>query len=144
MGLFDLLSSSSADALEHVIAFANERHKVLANNVANIDTPGYRMHDLAVDDFDATLSKAIARGKKTNPALPRLDLPTPAEVDRAGSTRGPDAAKLRGIVFHDDNDRSIERLAITMTKNAQRQIHAVSLLRNQLQLLKSIIAESAA
>src|SRR5262249_50063898 len=36
----------TVDALEEAMTFHRERHSVLAGNVANVDTPGYRPLDL--------------------------------------------------------------------------------------------------
>ena len=44
---------SSVDKLQAAMTFHRERHAVLAGNVANVDTPGYRPFDLspaAADD----------------------------------------------------------------------------------------------
>lgn len=35
------------DTLERAMSFHRERHAVLAGNVANVDTPGYRPYDLS-------------------------------------------------------------------------------------------------
>jgi flagellar basal-body rod protein FlgB len=44
----------SVDRLEHAMTFHRERLGVLAGNVANVDTPGYKPMDLApVDAADA-------------------------------------------------------------------------------------------
>jgi flagellar basal-body rod protein FlgB len=44
----------SVDRLERAMTFHRERHAVLAGNVANVDTPGYKPMDLAqVDAADA-------------------------------------------------------------------------------------------
>jgi flagellar basal-body rod protein FlgB len=38
---------STIDALERAMTFHRERHAVLAGNIANLDTPGFRPQDLA-------------------------------------------------------------------------------------------------
>jgi len=44
----------SVDRLERAMTFHRDRHSVLAGNVANVDTPGYKPMDLAaVDPADA-------------------------------------------------------------------------------------------
>lgn len=143
MGLADLLGSGGMGAAEHVMAFTGERQKVLANNMANIDTPGYRMRDLDIRRFERTLASALERGRLVNPNLPRLDLPDARGLDSnsPGSRRHGD--DLRGLVFHDDNDRSVEKLVSKMTFNNSQQNQAVSMLRSQVRLLRSIIAEDA-
>lgn len=142
MSLFDLLNTPGNDAMTHVLAFTEDRMKVMAHNVANIDTPGFRMQDLEVDKFNAALSRAIRRSQRTH--SPGLDLPTIDQLEGVqGSSNNPNAEDLRGIVFHDDNDRMVEKLMTNMTKNASRQSQATSLLRKQIQLLQSIIREQA-
>jgi flagellar basal-body rod protein FlgB len=38
---------TTIDALEHAMTFHRERHAVLAGNIANLDTPGYRPLDIS-------------------------------------------------------------------------------------------------
>jgi flagellar basal-body rod protein FlgB len=42
----DALFGKSIDTLSGVLDFRSERHKVIASNIANIDTPNYRPKDL--------------------------------------------------------------------------------------------------
>ena len=41
-----IFGSTSIPILEQVVNFAEARHHVLAGNIANLDTPGYRVRDL--------------------------------------------------------------------------------------------------
>ncbi len=60
IGMFDaLVQSTSIPVLEQVVRFAQARHTVLAGNLANLHTPGYRVRDLSVEDFQARLREAI-------------------------------------------------------------------------------------
>jgi flagellar basal-body rod protein FlgB len=45
--------------LERYLDLASERHQLIVNNMANIDTPGYRTRDL---DFRQELQRVIAGG----------------------------------------------------------------------------------
>ncbi|HAU28941.1 MAG TPA: flagellar basal body rod protein FlgB [Rhodospirillaceae bacterium] len=45
-------------AMGQKMAWLAERQKILAQNVANSDTPNYRPQDLAAEDFHAALSSA--------------------------------------------------------------------------------------
>ena len=40
--------------LEQVVNFTEARHGVLAGNIANLDTPGYKTRDLSPELFQAT------------------------------------------------------------------------------------------
>ena len=49
---------TNADALpvlERLMQFAGRRHQIIVNNIANLDTPGFRPVDVSVDDFRAEL-----------------------------------------------------------------------------------------
>jgi len=47
-------------ALKHRMYWLEERQRVLAENVANADTPGYRGHDLKQLDFHEALKSSSA------------------------------------------------------------------------------------
>ncbi len=55
MGLFDVTQI----ALEQALAGSAQRQQLLANNLANADTPGFKRSDL---DFHAALANALANG----------------------------------------------------------------------------------
>ncbi len=54
-----LLNQSTIPLLEQVAAFGQRRHQVLAGNIANIDTPGYKTRDLPMQDFEQALARAV-------------------------------------------------------------------------------------
>jgi len=55
VGLFD----TTQIALERALSGASQRQQLLANNLANADTPGFKRSDL---DFHSTLAGALAAG----------------------------------------------------------------------------------
>jgi len=57
------MNSTGLDLAEMVkvkMAYSAERQKVLAQNIANVDTPGYRAKDLTSLDFKNTLAAKTA------------------------------------------------------------------------------------
>lgn len=62
MGIFD----STQLVLDRAISGATLRNSVLANNVANVDTPGFQPSDV---NFQAALKGAIAAGPSAVEAL---------------------------------------------------------------------------
>ena len=54
-----MFQSTTIPVLEQVVGFAQARHNVLAGNIANLDTPGYKVRDLSVEDFQKRLDTAI-------------------------------------------------------------------------------------
>jgi flagellar basal-body rod protein FlgB len=112
--------------LDRVIRFTESRHKLLANNIANIDTPGYKMKDLSVKQFQSDLQEAIDRNQLS---------PEAASPEAAGKT---DYSQY--LLFHDQNNRSIEKQVSTITENTILHNTAVELLRSQYSLLAKAIS----
>jgi flagellar basal-body rod protein FlgB len=127
-------AASSIDALEQVLGFTEARHEVLVNNLANLDTPGYRMRDLSMTRFQKSLQAALASrsaGAGSSLESPRED----------GSPFDAVAATRQHIVFHDGNNRSIERQVVELTKNGMLHRMAAEILASQYQLLHAAISE---
>jgi flagellar basal-body rod protein FlgB len=135
MSLFNIVGSTATDALQRSMIMAQERHKVLADNIANIDTPGYKMKDLDVDKFEQKLAKSILQARKTNPNSARLDMDA-----KPGKPSTSAADDISGLVFHDGNNRSVEQLMVELNQNVSRHSQAVNLLRNQTNILRAIIS----
>ena len=55
-----LFQSTTIPVLEQVVNFSQARHTVLAGNIANMDTPGYRARDLSVETGSRVLLDAVA------------------------------------------------------------------------------------
>ena len=123
-----LMNRGNGALLEQVINFASQRHKLLLDNIANVDTPGYKQKDLSVDRFNALLGERIDDRRRTGQAsFDDFDL----------STEYP----TRGILFHDRNNRSMEQLATDLAKNAMMHNLAIELLRKQFQQMDMALKE---
>jgi flagellar basal-body rod protein FlgB len=128
-----LLNQGNAPLLEQVVKFASARHRLIAENIANVDTPGYRQKDLSVEAFQAQLRElsALRRSRPVgsvsfNGVSKELENPT------------------RGILFHDDNNRSMEHLASDLAKNALMHNLAIELLRKQFESMQNALRERIA
>ncbi|MCL4679333.1 MAG: flagellar basal body rod protein FlgB [Alphaproteobacteria bacterium] len=53
-------------ALGAKLDYLGQRHRVIAENIANADTPGYRPHDLKPVDFESIL-KGVSNGMGVRP-----------------------------------------------------------------------------
>lgn len=89
VNLFDAVSTGLAQAL----TFHRQRHEILAANIANIETPGYRARDL---EFDEALQAAFD-GQDTSAVAGRM-------VDKPTSVGRPDGNTV-------DLDMEMARLA---------------------------------
>ena len=57
----DLFESKTLNAIEGYVDRLAQRHKVIASNIANIDTPGYKTKDIT---FNATMKEVLASRKE--------------------------------------------------------------------------------
>lgn len=133
--MFGIFSTTTIPALEQTVAFAQRRHELLAGNVANLDTPGYRTRDLDIGDFQNALAESI----HTSQQSPASSL-TP--ITREDLYSGPRAATEQ-VVFHDGSDVSMEHQVTELAKNQQLHALAITTMRSQFALLRAAISERA-
>jgi flagellar basal-body rod protein FlgB len=127
MFLDRLLNQSNVPLLERVLDFSAQRQNLIAQNMANLDTPGYVQKDLDADKFYAMLRERAERGA---PGAESFD-------DIPADLTNPTA----GILFHDGNNRSMEQLQALQAKNALMHNLVVELLRKQYAQLNMALSE---
>ena len=128
-----LFQSSVIPVVEQAVNFGQARHNVLAGNIANIDTPGYRARDLSVAVFQQRLQEAIQM--KNSPSAGGM-----IGDDSGGQTlQLPDA--FQTILRHDDARVSLEQQVAELTKNQMQYNTALSVLTQQFRLLQAAISE---
>lgn len=130
MYLDRLLNQGSMPVLEEVAQFTESRQGVLADNIANVSTPGYVQKDLSVDQFQEMLQKRIAEESSSAPGSVSFD-------DISMDVQNPRS----GILYHDGNNRSMEQLMSDQAKNALMHNLAIELLRDQYSQLQMAIKE---
>ena len=54
-----LTNSGSLPVMQRVVQFAAQRHRLIADNVANVSTPDFRPQDVSVAEFEAALGQAV-------------------------------------------------------------------------------------
>lgn len=105
------------DLLGRAIGATELRHRVISNNLANVNTPNYRRMDV---DFETQLAQELA-GHINSPATARV-LETPGLTARA-----------------DGNNVDIDREIGQMNKNAMLQQTYIQLLGTQLEQMRMAI-----
>jgi flagellar basal-body rod protein FlgB len=106
--MIDPLSSS----LERYMDLLSARQKLVASNIANADTPGYKTRDI---DFQSELRNAI-------------------------DSREPRIAEVSGLkTKNDGNNVNIDRESRLLSENDLRFNIATNLLRSRLKTLRSAI-----
>lgn len=109
LGMVDHLSGE----IERYMDLLSARQKLVASNIANADTPGYRTQDI---DFQSEFANALG-----------------------GSPR---ALPVSGLaVKNDGNNVDLDREARLLSENALRFSVASNLMRGQIQAVKSAIKE---
>jgi len=102
-----------AGQLERYMDLLSARQKLVASNIANADTPGYRTRDI---DFQTEFQNAAGLA--------------------------PNVVEVTGLpVKNDGNSVSLDREARLLAENAMRFQLASSLLRSQIRLVRSAIEE---
>ena len=58
MNLASLITDNIAELLVKIIEFTRTRHKILARNIYNVESPGFVPKDLVTDEFSDLLNCA--------------------------------------------------------------------------------------
>jgi flagellar basal-body rod protein FlgB len=105
---------SITDSLERYMDLLSARQKIVASNIANADTPGFKTRDL---DFQSEFQSAMSSSSPRSSEVPGL--PTK----------------------NDGNNVDLDREARLLAENAMRFNLASGLMRTQIQMVKEAIQE---
>ena len=108
--MFDPIQSR----MEHYLDLLSQRQKLVASNVANLDTPGYKTRDI---DFQFEFESQLTGG-------------TPNVTEPTGLT-----------VKSDGNNVSLDREARLLSENALRFQVASQLMKSQIRIVRSAVTE---
>ena len=112
-------------SLEVYLDLLSTRQKLVASNIANLDTPGYRTRDV---DFQSELSSALARTQAGQTAGTRFAQPAATEVE--------------GLALNNDgNNVNLDREARMMAENAMRFELGSALLASRYRSIRLAIKE---
>lgn len=129
-----LFDSSPIPVLEQMVSFAEARHQVLAGNIANLDTPGYRTRDLSPQLFAERMKAALLernRGASSERSA----------MDGRGAPLAEAGESLAGMLRHDESNVAIETQITEMAKNQMQHNLALSIMTSQFRLLQTAISE---
>jgi flagellar basal-body rod protein FlgB len=141
--MIDALTNSSAiPVLERAMQFAGQRHRLITNNIANLSTPGFRPQDVSVAEFQSQLASAIDARRAAGDSTKELPLRSTEQVEVTPDelVLHPEAA-ADNILFHDGNDRDVERIMQDLVENFMTFRATAQLLKNRFELLNMAIRE---
>src|SRR5262249_29145430 len=113
MLIADISNSGALPVLKAAVRFASARTPLLASNIAKASTPDFRPVDVSPSDFRAALSDAVdSRRKRYGSDRGELKLRSTKSIDVGGDGRMTlrPSPQGRNILFHDRNDRDLERM----------------------------------
>ena len=144
MFIGDVLTSGALPSLEATLRFAGERHRLIAHNIANLSTPNFRQQDVAPATFQKALARAIDTRRATSGGMIgelSIDGARQIAFGQDGRLTLNPTEPARGVLFHDRNNRDVERLMQDHAENAGVYRIAADLLRSRYSQLKEAIAE---
>jgi flagellar basal-body rod protein FlgB len=115
----NLINRGSMPVLVCAASFTEQRHRMIAENVANIGVPGYKTRQLDVEAFQQALGRAIDRRGFD----PRNPLVVTGNREARTNERGelvvtPSERPVENLLFHDGTNLSIERQMSSLAENA--------------------------
>jgi flagellar basal-body rod protein FlgB len=145
-----MFNSSSLPVLEQVVNFTEARHGVLAGNIANLDTPGYKTRDLSPELFQERLQEAIET--RRHPEMHKYEGdPFTSAADGGADRQAREMAAFRkvsdttkSILRHDGGDVSMEKQVNEIVKNQQQHNLAIGIMSAQFRLLRAAVTERVA
>lgn len=143
----DVLNSGAIPALEALASFSAQRHRIITGNIANLDTPDYQHRDVSVAGFQEALGKAVDRRRSARASGGGPGAPLPLrstremEVDSRGRLTLTPQTPSGNILFHDRNNRDLERTMQSLAENVGVYRLATDLLRSRHESLRMAIGE---
>jgi len=136
--MIDLVTNGGAlPVLEAATHFAARRGRLIQHNVANLSTPNHRPMDLPIETFQASLKDAIGRRWRehgnTGGSMERSEVRRMRELEPT--------PMARNVLFHDGNDRDLERTMQDLAENLSAYRVNMMLLRREFRMLQMAIRE---
>ena len=143
MFLSTLTDRGATPAMVATLAFNEARLKVIADNIANVNTPGYRAKQLDVPGFQRALREALDR-RGSDPKKPLiLQAGREARSDPSGRLQvEPTERPVDNILFQDGTNLSMEREMSDLAKTGMSHQLIATMLKNRYEGLRRVIRET--
>jgi flagellar basal-body rod protein FlgB len=127
----------TVDQLERTMDYARDRHTVLAKNLSNIDTPGYKALDLVAEDPS---TPSVESGSLATTHAGHIA----AAVETREASSGQIVADANAETGADGNGVSLERELAKIDANRVRYNASVELVSRKLALLRYTASDGQA
>lgn len=128
-----LLNMGNAPLVHQAMNFTAARHDVIAENIANLSTPGYVQKDLSLSAFQKQMRDRIKLKNTSAPGSTGFDDLEPMVTN-----------PKTGMLFHDRSNRSAEQLMADLSNNALKHNMYAEMLRKQFDSLQNVLKERVA
>lgn len=138
-----MFNRGALPVLERVAQYTEQRQKLIAHNIANFSTPHFRAVDVSPEVFQGELRDALAdRRRRTKPNVAPLRLRDSRAIDvEPGRMRLNPSPTNRNILFHDRNNRDLERTMQDLAENQMAFSAAIDMLRSEFDIIRTAIRE---
>jgi flagellar basal-body rod protein FlgB len=140
----DLVNAGPSPVLEQMMRFTAQRQRILAHNVANIDTPNFQPLDASPRNFQEALAKAVDdRRGRTGGETGELKAFETREVrrDREGQIVLTPTTASSDPMTHDRNNTEVETIMQKLSENGMMFTLASSLWKQQQNILRTAITQ---
>lgn len=138
--MFDLTSGNGMiQAMDRGLTLASKRQTLIASNLANLDTPGYRTRDFS---FEGAMKAALSEQKSPN----ALATTHPMHLQASSSATLPPStdALQPNAERNDGNDVNLDRENMLLSRTQTAYQTASTLMQVELRKLYSMIREAGA
>ncbi len=139
-----MFDRGSLPAIEQWLHFATHRHRVISNNLANVETPFYKTMEVPEGAFQKMMLRAWDEQKRSVGDIFELERRDGILPKRGGS---PEVRYLEalpenaGILRHTENNVDVDLEVAKMVKNSGLHGMLASLLTHQFDLMREAISE---
>lgn len=117
--MFDITSEKSTDLLNKMVDFTAFKQKIIANNIANVNTPGYKR-------LDASFNKSLESAVDSSSSIKNLGMKVVETEDKG----------LGSAFRQDENTVNIDKEVSEMMQNSLSYNVYVQLMSKKYGLLK--------
>ncbi len=144
MFIDQVTNADALPALQATVQFAAKRHALIAHNIANLSTPNSQPLDVNPRAFQKQLGEAIDRRRgRFAGHRGELEIKQSRQIfqDTKGNLQLRPSHAGQGILYHDRNNRDLERTMQDLVENAGVFRVATELLRSRVEILNTAIRE---
>ena len=138
--LSTMFNRGSLPALEALMQFTSARHKAIANNVANVETVGYKAMDVPVAGFEKALAQAFDEQRRSPTGVFEMVPGRGVQPTADGLRFRLVDSKETGILRHIENNVDLDVEMGKMVKNGGLHNLAATLLSHQFQMMHEAIS----